>query len=240
MSSTYLIVAGWGFGPQALAPLADALRTPDVDVEATSICALTDSHGSAELHTRLTGHDTVLVVWSMAALVALEGLCETPDTMPRKIVLLSPTARFCATEGYTFGAPARALRAQQRALSRDPDTALTAFIDAVFAPHSISGAERAALLSDAKTLAPASLETGLQYLGNTDLRERLSASSSSHLHVIHGEADAIIPPAAGREVAERCGASFELLPGQGHGFPIHAATETAERIRAIVNAGDWA
>ena len=51
-------------------------------------------------------------------------------------------------------------------------------------------------------------------------RSRLLARIAAPTHVIHGEADPLIPVDAGRDLAARIiGATLDIVPGMGHDLP---------------------
>jgi len=64
-----------------------------------------------------------------------------------------------------------------------------------------------------------------------DVRARLSELEGIPTLVLHGAADALVPPAAGRYLAERIpGARLRLIPGAGHVMTTDAEEEVASAI----------
>ena len=70
-----------------------------------------------------------------------------------------------------------------------------------------------------------------------DVRARLSELQGIPTLVLHGDADALVPPAAGRYLAERIpGARLRLIPGAGHVMTTDAEEEVASAILEHLSA----
>jgi pimeloyl-[acyl-carrier protein] methyl ester esterase len=147
----------------------------------------------------------ILLGWSLGAQVALAALAGQPALRARVagLVLLGATPRFTEGDGWPHRQPARAYGR---------------FLDDCFAPGELDEAGLARLepLRRAPAPHPGCALAGLDLLGATDLRPLLPRLDVPTL-VIHGEADAICPPGAGRHLAAAIpGARLLALPGAGH------------------------
>ena len=156
---------------------------------------------AAVLATILTAPEPVLAAWSTGAHMVLR---RAADILPRfeRVVLFAPFLRF------TDHVAPRVLRLMQRGFRNDPAKVVADFHVACDAPPAVF---------DAASLLPAlagDLARGLEYLGESVADfEPLDAP---HVIIVHGAADAIVPPAASRKVAERLrGARLVETPG-GH------------------------
>ncbi|MBN1673552.1 MAG: alpha/beta fold hydrolase [Kiritimatiellae bacterium] len=240
-----ILVGGWGYPPQALAPLAEMLgRTvtllaPDAGPAAPAAGAAA-RHGpvspfAAALRARLSGcsEPPVVIGWSMGGLVALETAAAEPAVFGR-LVLVNATARFCSDVGYPCGVAPGNLRAMRAGLARDPDAILSRFFADAAAPACAGPASVEAAVSAAKGQGTERLVAGLQYLARADLRGGLAAVRVPTL-VVHGEADRIIPAAAAEYLGRHLPAArLRLLPGMGHELPLRAPDWLGAQIAAFL------
>jgi pimeloyl-[acyl-carrier protein] methyl ester esterase len=124
-------------------------------------------------------------------------------------------------------------------LRRQPARTLARFLEDCFAPGELDPAGRARVAALAPGPAPdlgCALD-GLSVLATTDLRGALPAVTAPAL-VLHGEADAICPPGAARDLAGAMPAArLELLPGAGHAPFLSREAEVAGRIAAFAGEG---
>ncbi|HAK94761.1 MAG TPA: alpha/beta hydrolase [Planctomycetes bacterium] len=175
--------------------------------------------------------DAIIAGWSLGSLCALRMAARGNA---RGVVVLAGMARFVA-EGDAPGVPAAALRAMRAQLGRDREACLRGFFEAALAPGRDDGA-RAALLEEARGLPDDALARGLEFLARADLRADL-ARIAVPVEILHGEGDAIVPPACGRYLAAHTRrARFTSLPGAGHALPLAAPGETARAIGRCVRA----
>lgn len=186
-------------GPFTLAALGDALAA----------LAATEAPGGA-----------VLLGWSLGAQAVLAALAAHPAlrASTRGLVLLGATPRFTEGDGWPHGQPARAVEGLAARVRRAPGKALARFLDDCFAAGELDDAGRARLepLRAAPAPDPATALAGLEVLTSADLRAGLPALELPAL-VLHGEADAIVPPGAGRALAAALPrARLVTFPGLGH------------------------
>lgn len=188
-----------------------------------------------------------LVGWSTGGMIALEAALALPEKVSR-LVLVSATARFCATDGYPCGLPAGNLRALAAGVARQPEAALKGFFELASAPEPLAADMVAAKVAVAMGQGAETLKHGLAYLRDCDLRESLRhcviASPTDYKQsthdarratggfaclIIHGREDRVIPCGAAEFLAATIpGARLVLLDGAGHDLPErHAAVVAA-------------
>ena len=240
-----LLITGWARPPSALAALADALHREHI-VRITSPAALLAAHGGPASEEAAAGtpspyaqalrrlleesdQPAILAGWSMGGLIALETLAGSPAGIAG-LVLLSSTARLCATDGYPCGPPSESLRAMRRSILRAPLAALAEFLTAVHAPETPAPAQ---LQTEARESLAAGLEVllhGMAYLATADQRAALAHIRRPAL-VVHGALDRIIPCTAGQHLARSIPGAIERIdPAAGHALPVARPDETAKNL----------
>jgi pimeloyl-ACP methyl ester esterase len=175
----------------------------------------------AALLERLALARVVLVGWSLGAQVALAALPRVRGRLAG-VVLVSATPRFTRGDGWPHGLPARSVEVLAERVRRAPGPALARFFDELFAAGELDGPARdrvRALRAAIPLPDPAAAADGLAALRTADLRPRLDDLAASGLPalVVHGGADPICVPSAGRAIADRVpGARLAILPAVGH------------------------
>jgi len=167
-------ISGWAHDAESMEPLAESFR-PEFDVTVLS--------GADVLRAKHLPEAEAVVGWSMGGLVAIEHL----RASCKKLVLLSSTARFCATESYPCGVAEKNLQRMILQLKRNPNAVLASFYKNVHHPRPAPRTEPDCEENE--------LADGLEYLLRTDLREKVSSIKIPIL-LIHGKKDLIIPPSA--------------------------------------------
>ncbi|MDO8585561.1 MAG: alpha/beta hydrolase [Armatimonadota bacterium] len=168
-----------------------------------------------------------IVGWSMGAMAAIE----LAAAQPRKVlslVLLSATARFCSGESRPFGPSPE----EVEAMKTDPgaDT-IRRFLISCYYPARPRADELRAKIAAAMEATPEQLRLGLTYLLYADLRGVLRNVRAPVL-LAHGERDAIVPLAAGEELARVLpNARLRVLADAGHVLPETNAEEIMGLIR---------
>ncbi|WP_020675956.1 alpha/beta fold hydrolase [Geopsychrobacter electrodiphilus] len=168
---------------------------------------------------RLALGPVLLLGWSLGGQVAIQLSVDYPQLVER-LLLMSSTPRFCASDNWAAGLPVNELRALRRGLVRHYLATMGEFFDLQFRGEAISPERRREILQFA--VRPIGLPTPdaalltLDILGREDLRDRLSSIQAPAL-VIHGQNDQIIPQSAGVYLTEHLPrASFISLSGIGH------------------------
>lgn len=170
-----------------------------------------------DFHNRLPKHQTILVGWSLGGMLALQLAHRFPARVA-KIILLSSTCCFITRDNYGAGLAPAIVKRLGKKLRQDCRQTQLDFYKLMFSP-----AEQKAASTFFATLAPLMLKSspeclapGLDYLLSTDLRAILS-DITVPCHIIHGSADEICPPAAGRHLAAHLPrAVLHMLPDAGH------------------------
>jgi pimeloyl-ACP methyl ester carboxylesterase len=221
VSPGVLVLPGWACGPELLAPLLPAgARTAAAEWDrARSADDLVPL--ALEAAAGLPG-ELELLGWSLGAMVALELL---PALGGRVVALhlLAPCLRF--TEAW----PARVLARMRRRCAGDPAGVLADFAGQLAGP----GEDAPALRRDRPVAA---LLAGLDYLATRAL-PRPVAPPGCRARVVHGGADAVVPPALSLAVAEALGAERRVLDGAGHAPQRSRAAACAAFLREERHAG---
>lgn len=122
------------------------------------------------------------------------------------------------------------LRQMERALEREPDATLARFYRQLGEggePESFAWPER---FADRGSW----LQAGLRFLAGADVSEAARRVQLPAL-VVHGSADRVIPPAAGRELARLLPlGTFRLIAGAGHAVHVTRPREVAEAVAAFL------
>jgi len=204
---TIILVAGWAHTAHDLATLTTALSCPHTTVHTTSpdellagASSLPTPSTSANLaspyahalHALITSSNqpVCLIGWSMGALIALETMSHW--TLPvERLVLLSGTPRFCASDDYPTGVPLANLCALRAGLRRNASATLAAFHRDVALPYMATTEQIERKTARALACGAARLDEGLLYLQTTDLRAMLANIFVPTL-LLHGCQDRII------------------------------------------------
>ncbi len=135
----------------------------------------------------------VVIGWSTGALIALETASFWPAQI-EKLVLISPTACFCARENYPHGTNTAEFRLMISGMKKKMrrNRVLEDFFIRLAFPKKPSAESLQAQVSDALSQGDDALFSGLAYLLHTDLRARMTLIPQPTL-VIHGGKDQIIP-----------------------------------------------
>jgi pimeloyl-[acyl-carrier protein] methyl ester esterase len=157
----------------------------------------------------------ILAGWSMGAQVALAAATRLGAA---GLALLAPTARFTAGDGHPHALPRAQLEGLAARMRIHAPKALARFFAACLAEGEVDGAERSralALLSADPPDTGAALGA-LDALAAGDQRASLPGLALPVL-LVHGEADAIVPPGASEAMAAALpDARRVALPGAGH------------------------
>lgn len=221
-----MLLHGWGMNGGVWDEVAASLgagssvSTPDLPGYGAAPPA---AAGLSALVTWLRGSapdDGVWVGWSLGATVVLAAAaCSGSGPCPRAVVLVSATPRFTAGNGWPHGVSASGLAEFRDALSADYAGTLRRFLlmQSGGAPAARASARRLAAACAARGApGPAVLDDGLAVLATTDLRGELSRVAMP-VTVVHGTRDVVVPPAAGRWLAEHLPrARLVEIPAAGH------------------------
>jgi pimeloyl-[acyl-carrier protein] methyl ester esterase len=153
--------------------------------------------------------DVRVIGWSMGGMVAQLIAAKYPEKVER-LVLISTTPKFIATDDFPCGLPAAALKRLGQRIQRE---GMKAFHSLVFPDGHRLGLANLAIDQAERELAA---------LGKTDFRAIIASIKAPTL-IIHGDRDEICPPGAAlymnRAIA---GSRLLLLKGVGHAPMIEA------------------
>jgi pimeloyl-ACP methyl ester esterase len=237
-----VLVHGWALSSAAFEPLAADLardhRVVTVDLPGhgdSRDAAPLDLAGLAAAVARLVDHlaldRPVLAGWSLGGQVVLAALPRVPRAAG--LALLSTTPRFTNGDGWSDGLDTHAVEVLAHRVRRDAARAVARFRDGLLAPGEEDGPAAAALRALTVPPAPALL-AGLEVLSTADLRGALGAVRVPAL-VVHGGADPICPPGAGRALAAGVpGATHLELAGAGHAPVLSRAGEVSAAVRVLL------
>ena len=148
----------------------------------------------------------VAIGWSLGGMIAVEAAGRYPELF-KGLILIGSTAAFCSCPGHPFGPTVEVLRAMKRGLRSDREAALRKFFEL---------AGNHALSEFSCRYSTEALITGLTYLEQTDLREKIPAVRVPVL-LLHGTADKIVPWEAGKFLNEQFADSrLSLIDGGSH------------------------
>jgi len=139
--------------------------------------------------------------WSLGALLAL-GIARCTPERVLSLTLVAATASFLQRPGWSWGCPPAELRAFQRQVRKNSAAALPGFVERFCQGDAEAEDSAHFLLEHARPPSSTVLEAGLEWLAQADLREGLERISCP-VTLIHGEADPLMPVAAGTWLASR-------------------------------------
>lgn len=241
-----LVLNGWGYPPDALDPLSGRLGMPTTtlrslfditgpkprkgnDAGVPSPYALTVQEALADCPA-----GAILIGWSTGAVIALESALHWPGAV-RKLVLLSPTASFCMREDYPHGLDPAVLRDMMAGLVKgSPERVLERFFEQASEPERVAPGVTADIIRQAIERGTPALMSGLRYLLQTDLRDRIRAIRTPVL-IVHGTVDAVIPFGAATWLYNHLpNAIVREYAGKGHTLPLAEPETVAGDIRTFV------
>lgn len=163
--------------------------------------------------------DVRLLGWSLGGQIVLRLASLTKQRLSR-LLLVATTPRFVADEEWVNGLAEGQVRIMARGLQRRFARTLDDFFNQQFGEHEVNAARRQSLAEQfSPTVIPPQQEAALaalETLRTSDLRLQLNELKIPAL-VMHGAEDKIIPPGAGRYLAEALPqARFQLLEQAGH------------------------
>ncbi|MEI5907499.1 alpha/beta hydrolase [Bacillus spongiae] len=217
-----LLLPGWGMEKDVFCSLIEAFEER---VEFTFI----DWRGiktKAEYEARVIStlrdmKDKVhLVGWSLGSIVALNVVNQVPEKVAG-IIIIGGTSRFTIGDDYAYGWHKRIVNRMKTNVKRDKDQTLRSFDLAMFSEteHKQGYYDQFVQIRNEQFQGDStdSLEVGLQYLIETDVRNILPIIKVPCL-IIHGEEDGITPVEAGKFINEQVGSesSIYVLQDTGH------------------------
>ncbi|MEO7812233.1 MAG: alpha/beta fold hydrolase [Usitatibacter sp.] len=220
-----LLVHGWGLHSgvwQGVLPnLAAGFRVHRVDLPGYGASRAVPARGfddAVDLLAEALPDGAIVCGWSLGAQLAL-ALARRAPRRVGALALVSATPCFVERPGWDCAMDMATFDAFDAGLAHDADATLARFIrlaalNGVRAREAIRGL--AACLHGATRADGETLRTTLAWLRDVDLRAQVR-DLRLPVVAIHGEADAVTAPAAGRWLANEIpGARFIGLPGCAH------------------------
>ncbi|WP_459499582.1 alpha/beta fold hydrolase [Bacillus sp. C1] len=182
------------------------------------------------------GQDVILIGWSLGALAALQ-VCDRVRT--KGMILIGGTAKFTVDENYESGWKRPFVERMKRSLAKQKGDTLERFYKSMFTKQEIKGREQfAGIIACFQGDSVESLQLGLDYLIETDMRSKLKSVKTPIL-LLHGEQDMICPLSAAHYIQEHTNAALKVIKGAGHALCVtnseYFANETIQFIEGIQN-----
>lgn len=205
-----VLIHGWSLHRGVWSPCLDALG--DVaDVRLADLPGYGDTPDSGQSFVEAAQSladslpmNSTLCGWSLGALLAMQAALLAPERVAG-LVLVGATPCFTRHDGWADAQPTALLNDFAAAVANDGRAALQRFValfnqgDAKARPI---GRDIARNVLSSPLPATSTLLAGLDWLRDTDLRERVEALSCPLL-LIHGEHDPLMPLPASRWLADR-------------------------------------
>ncbi|WP_342715664.1 alpha/beta hydrolase [Bacillus paramycoides] len=157
--------------------------------------------------------NVILVGWSLGALAAVQAY---KKVKAKGIVLIGGTAKFTNTSDYTSGWNALHVERLKKNLAGKKEDTLKRFYENMFTKDELKENKRFEdMIKHFKGDSIQSLQLGLDYLIETDMREEMKEMKVPIL-LIHGEQDVICPLSAARSMAENETAMLKVVNKAGH------------------------
>ncbi|MCL6589978.1 MAG: alpha/beta fold hydrolase [Firmicutes bacterium] len=220
-----IMLPGWGMSRDIWGPFSQELAA-DFDLTYAGWEDVIAAEGfykkALEIVLNAPNQPLALMGWSLGSLVALEIAAGYPGKIAQ-IILIGGASRFTTdkTSGYLAGWPGRVLEKMKQNLLNNREKTLRNFYRSMF-PEDEDGENEARhflrRFEHALSAQPlGALVSGLEYLLQTDCRDKLSIISAPLL-LIHGARDQICPVAASEYILARVSSrtALKVLPSAGH------------------------
>ncbi|PFJ17023.1 transporter [Bacillus cereus] len=181
-------------------------------------------------------HDenVILVGWSLGALAAVQAY---KKIKAKGIVLIGGTAKFTNTSDYTSGWNSSHIERLKKNLARRKEDTLKRFYENMFTKNELkANGNFEEIVKRFKGDSIQSLQLGLDYLIETDMREKLKEIEVPLL-LIHGEQDVICPLSTACSMAENTNATLKVVSEAGHALCVtnfeYCASEIIQFVEGI-------
>ncbi|MGG2014166.1 alpha/beta fold hydrolase [Bacillus sp. S10(2024)] len=229
---TLILIPGWGMEEQVWEAFLPYLHDFPVHV-----VHWRNSEDEQDFQRRIIevaqGKKVILVGWSLGALAALQvhHLLQT-----KGIVLLGGTAKFTTDSDYIHGWKHSFVDRMSRNLLKQKDDTLKRFYMSMFSKAEQESEQDRAFLKIAEQFqgdSIHSLQCGLHYLIETDVREQLVQVDVPVL-LLHGKDDVICPLSAAEYIQGKINASLTIIEEAGHALCFTQAKRCAQEMIQFV------
>ncbi|MBM6645664.1 alpha/beta fold hydrolase [Bacillus mycoides] len=178
--------------------------------------------------------NVILVGWSLGALAAIQAY---KKIKAKGIVLIGGTAKFTNTSDYTSGWNSLHVERLKKNLARKKEDTLKRFYENMFTKNELkANGDFEEIVKRFKGDDIQSLQLGLDYLIETDMREELKGVKVPIL-LIHGEQDVICPLSAARSMTENRNSKLKVVSEAGHALCVtnfeYCANEIIQFVEGI-------
>jgi len=176
---------------------------------------------------------SILVGWSLGGMMAMQMAAAFPQRIAG-LVLVSTTPCFRSKFGWEHGCPDAVFRNFESGVKENLAKAMSRFFALMLHGDDLTRPEYNAIARAAvdrtHPVSADGLRQGLSLLGDLDLRDLLNGIKAPCL-IMHGDQDAVVPPAAGEYLASHIsGAAFEPFEGCGHALFLTQAGKFNQRL----------
>ncbi|MEH6889663.1 alpha/beta hydrolase [Bacillus sp. JJ864] len=229
---TLILIPGWGMEEQVWE--AFLLHLHDFPVH---VVHWRNSEDEQDFQRRIIevaqDKEVILVGWSLGALAALQvhHLLQT-----KGIVLLGGTAKFTTDSDYIHGWKHSFVDRMNRNLLKQKDDTLKRFYMSMFSKAEQENGQGDAFLKIAEQFqgdSIRSLQCGLHYLKETDVREQLLQIDVPVL-LLHGKDDVICPLSAAEYIQGKINASLTIIEEAGHALCFTQTKRCAKEVIQFV------
>jgi pimeloyl-[acyl-carrier protein] methyl ester esterase len=231
-----IFLSGWCLGRGPLQATVDAVGGQILDLPGYGNRPLiADFDAACDALAADLPEQAQLCGWSLGAEMALAIATRHPEKISR-LVLIAGTASFVQRSGWPHAMPPATLAEFSQAVASDVEAVLPRFVGNFNRGDARHKAVSRSLLDLADPRPPAAtLNTGLDWLRDVDLRERCAAVQAPTL-LLHGAADPLMPIAAAEALAKLLpNARLSVLADCAHAPFISQPEEFRQRLAAFLN-----
>lgn len=234
--SRIILISGWGMGEQVW-----DLFLPYLQGVPVSIVHWRNVENDEDFKRRIVeearDEEVILVGWSLGALAAINVY---HSIQTKGIVLLGGTAKFIIDREYKHGWKSVFVERMKRNLLKQQEIILKKFYASMFSIAEQEAGESHAFQRIADQFqndSPQSLQCGLQYLIESDVRKQLGKIEAPLL-LLHGEEDAICPLSAAQYIQEKTNAQLRVIKQAGHALCFTHPKQCAEEILSFIKESE--
>lgn len=239
MSLQVFILNGWATGPKIWESFIEALcRSQGVERAAVHLLSWNEAVAVSDFHRlavtfienklAISDEDFLIIGWSLGAIAALDILQDL-RRKPSMLMILAGSASFCQ-DSSLLGWSKKEVEAMKAHLVHERDSTLKTFYQRVFTRKERETDYLEGLFEDSRLFSEISLLSGLDFLIQTDLQQKLDLVDTPVLW-LHGANDRICPIGGAHRAAEllkTC--QLQVLNETGHGLFLTRPNECMETL----------